>query len=69
MALLLGIDMGATGPKTALLDGDGQVKDEAASEYSTSHPFAGWAEQNPEMWWEGLRSTVHELTISATARP
>jgi xylulokinase len=65
MALLLGVDIGTTGLKAALLDGHGKVLAEAAREHATSHPFSGWAEQDPEMWWKALRSTVREIISKA----
>ena len=67
MTLLLGVDIGTTGLKSALLDGDGTVLAEASREYPTCHPAPGWAEQDPELWWDALRATVTEVVTAAGA--
>lgn len=60
-ALLMGIDIGTTGCKTLLTDAEGNI---LASEiegypfYSLKH---GWAEQNPEDWWTGVKSTIKRV--------
>ncbi|HZQ10095.1 MAG TPA: xylulokinase [Anaerolineae bacterium] len=52
--LLLGIDVGTSHVKAALVTLQGQVVAQAQTQYSTQYPRAGWAEQNPEDWWAGV---------------
>ncbi len=53
MQALLGIDLGTTGVKAALFAaGDGHVLSSAFVDYPLFHPHPGWAEQNPEDWWQ-----------------
>jgi len=61
MALLLGIDIGTTGTKTLLIDEAGRVVDSASAEYPLLSPRPGWAEQDPEEWWNAAVATIREL--------
>ena len=49
---LLGIDIGTSGTKTVLFDEQGQVLAAYTGEYPLSQPHNGWAEQDPEDWWD-----------------
>ncbi len=48
---LLGVDVGTTGIKAALVDEQGKVVVSASTSYPLLTPFSGWAEQDPETWW------------------
>ena len=48
--LVLGIDLGTTSLKAAVLDRDGGCRVRFARSYETSRPAAGMAEQDPEDW-------------------
>ncbi len=53
MQALLGIDLGTTGVKAALFaTEDGHVLASAFVEYLLMHPHPGWAEQDPQDWWQ-----------------
>jgi len=58
MAYLLGIDIGTSGTKTVLFDTHGNSIASALEEYPLYQPHTGWAEQNPEDWWN---ATVHTI--------
>ena len=59
MDALLGIDLGTTGVKAALFAADdGRVLSWAFVDYPLSHPHPGWAEQNPEEWWQATLSAI-----------
>jgi xylulokinase len=62
---LLGIDIGTSGLKCVLVDGDGQVLDHAFRAYAPSTPRPGWAEQDPEIWVEAALSAVSEVVARA----
>lgn len=51
MSHLIGVDVGTTGVKAILMDGQGAVRASATESYSTSMPQPLWAEQEPEHWW------------------
>ena len=74
MQALLGIDLGTTGVKVALFAAeDGHVISMAFVEYPLVHPQPGWAEQDPELWWQAtltamrscLSGAMHHLGRSA----
>ena len=66
MDALLGIDLGTSGVKAALFAAeDGQVISWAFVDYPLYHPFPGWAEQNPEEWWQGTLTAIRTCLSSA----
>ena len=52
MTYLIGIDIGTSGTKTVLFDIEGNMVSSALKEYPMYQPNIGWAEQNPEDWWD-----------------
>lgn len=58
MKYLIGIDIGTSGTKTVLFDTDGNVIKSKTCEYPLYQPHNGWAEQNPEEWWDAVRETL-----------
>ena len=70
MKYLLGIDVGTSGTKTALFDTKGTVIASSTFEYPMSQPQNGWAEQNPEDWWQasvdGIKSVIEKSGVSGT---
>ena len=62
--MYMGIDIGTSAVKCAVIDGEGSVVDQASAPLSVSRPQPLWSEQNPADWWSatnlavgGLRST------------
>lgn len=70
MAYLLGIDIGTSGTKTVLFDEVGYTVASALEEYPLYQPSIGWAEQDPEDWWQatvaGVRSVLAKSGIKAS---
>ena len=58
MKYLIGIDIGTSGTKTVLFDLDGNIIKSKTVEYPIYQPCNGWAEQNPEDWWNAVRETL-----------
>src|SRR6266496_109317 len=59
MQALLGVDLGTTGVKAALFAAeDGHVISWAFVDYPLMHPHPGWAEQDPEDWWQATISAI-----------
>jgi len=58
---LLGLDIGTSGTKTVLFDKEGAVVASATAEYPLYSPQNGWAEQEPEDWWNATVETVRTV--------
>ncbi len=59
--MYLGIDLGTSGVKAVLLDGDGRVAGQASAPLAVSTPRPLWSEQAPEDWWTAAGRAVEEL--------
>jgi xylulokinase len=59
--LALGIDVGTSSCKTILIDAAGAVIDSARREYSVHSSRYGWAEQDPEDWFQAFRQGLAEI--------
>jgi xylulokinase len=67
MSVLIGIDIGTSSAKTAVIAAEsGQVLSSAAEEYPVSQPQPGYAEQNPDNWWRATIHTVQAAISQAT---
>jgi xylulokinase len=66
---ILAHDLGTTGDKATLFDDSGALHSSAFAPYETTYPHSGWAEQDPNDWWDALcQSTRHLVThTSVTA--
>ncbi|MEN8118669.1 MAG: FGGY family carbohydrate kinase [Bacteroidota bacterium] len=70
---LLGFDIGSSSVKASLIDGEnGNL---VASSFHpkqemkiTAHK-AGWAEQDPELWWKNLKLALAEILIESNVNP
>lgn len=51
---LLGIDIGTSACKVAAFNREGEVVAAANRDYPVYYPKEGWAEQNPEHWWDAV---------------
>jgi len=63
MALLLGLDVGTSGCKAVLITPDGSVVAETTSEYPMAVPRPGWAEQDPEGWWQATIDSIKQVLV------
>ncbi|MBD3759087.1 MAG: xylulokinase, partial [Microbacterium sp.] len=61
----LGIDLGTSGVKAALIDPTGTVVAEAHQPLSVSRPHPGWSEQGPEDWWQATLAALDALAAKA----
>jgi len=61
MEYLLGIDIGTSGTKTVLFDTEGKVIASSTMEYPLYQPQNGWAEQEPEDWWNATAGTIRNV--------
>lgn len=67
--LILAHDLGTTGNKATLYDGDGQVLAGSFYGYQTTIPRITWAEQNPEDWWQAVCVSTKHLLAAARVEP
>jgi xylulokinase len=58
--MLLGVDLGTSSVKAALVDGGGSVVSEGSAPYSVGHPVSGWAESDPDEWWQGASAAIRQ---------
>jgi len=58
--MYLGIDLGTGSVKASLLDGGLQAVSEASRRYTNAAPRPGWAEIDPEQWWQATVEAVRE---------
>ncbi|MCF8405730.1 MAG: carbohydrate kinase [Bacteroidales bacterium] len=69
----LGIDIGSSSVKVSVLDGDsGNCLDGVSypeNELTIDAPRAGWAEQDPEMWWNATVNAIHLLLKGKKFKP
>ena len=59
--LLVGLDIGTTGAKAIVSDRHGRMLAQASEEYPTHFPQPGWAEQDPEVWWQAARHVLNKV--------
>ena len=62
MKYLIGIDVGTSGTKSVLFDTDGRIIASATEEYPMYQPKNGWAEEDPDDWWDAACKTLKKLT-------
>jgi xylulokinase len=58
---LLGIDLGTSGLRVLLTDGEGKSLASVERSYASVHPAPGWSEQSPDIWVEKLEEAIAEL--------
>jgi xylulokinase len=59
--LTVGIDVGTTATKAVLADLEGKLLRERTAGYAYAKPRPGWAEQDPEDWWQAVCSALREI--------
>jgi xylulokinase len=56
--LFLGLDIGTSGVKAILVESSGEVAAATTTPLALSTPRPGWAEQNPEDWWDATIKSI-----------
>jgi xylulokinase len=62
---LLGIDLGTSSVKVVVLELDGAVQSVATVEYPVDIPQPGYAEQDPERWWQAVIGATRQAIARA----
>jgi len=65
METALGIDLGTSAAKAVLLDEAGRTLASATASYPIASPLPGWAEQDPQQWWDAVCAAVRALRQGA----
>jgi xylulokinase len=58
--MFLGLDLGTRSLKALVMDVDGSTVGTGSAEYPMTTPQPGWAESDPQAWWEAAGTAVHE---------
>jgi len=66
---LLGIDMGSGSCKAVVFAAEGTILAQSAREYATVSPRPGWAEMDPEVFWEALVDVTREVAARVPSDP
>ena len=69
MAYVIGVDGGTESLRAFVFDLEGRPKASHATPYETAFPQPGWAEQNPEDWWQALGQSVQGAMAGAGISP
>ncbi len=67
--LLMGIDVGTQSIRAALVDSDGCVLTSAATPQDMHTPRPGWAEQDPQVWWDSVVANIRRVLAEAGVPP
>lgn len=66
---LMGIDIGTSSCKVAVFTTDGEVVAQCNGNYRVYYPQRGWAEQDPDEWWDVVCSTISLVLKSGNIDP
>jgi xylulokinase len=61
MKYLLGIDIGTSSTRSLLLEESGEIIAIGQKVYDFDTPRLGWAEQEPEVWWNAAKETIQQV--------
>lgn len=67
--LLMGIDIGTQSLRAALLDLDGHVIASASAPQDMQTPRPGWAEQDPQVWWDSVVANIRQVLAQVQVPP
>lgn len=69
MRYVIGVDIGTSGTKTVLFDEKGTSIESYLVEYPMFQPKIGWAEQDPEDWWNATYTSIKEVITNSGINP
>lgn len=69
MGYLAGIDLGTSSVKTLIMDPEGKTLAVSHADYDVTTSKIGYAEQDPQIWWNHTVRTIGEALENAGIRP
>lgn len=66
---ILSHDMGTSSDKAILVSISGEIIGEVKKEYPIYHPHPGWAEQDPQDWWNAVCDTTLAVLANTQVNP
>ncbi|MHB0876203.1 MAG: xylulokinase [Anaerolineae bacterium] len=66
--MLLGIDLGTSSLRSAVVDDRGRILGIGQHEYTIDTPRPGWAEQDPDVWWHAACQATRAALTQADVR-
>jgi xylulokinase len=66
---LLGIDLGTSSVKAIIIDEQAHILGVGSREYPINVPQPGWAEQNPDDWWQATILAIRQAQQQAGQQP
>ena len=66
-AILLGVDCGTQSTKAVAYRATGEVLSRASRPNEVSSPHLGWAEQDANSWWHGIRHVLRDVLPPSSA--
>ena len=69
MRYVIGVDIGTSGTKTVLFDEKGNAVASYLVEYPLYQPKIGWAEQDPEDWWNATHTSIKAVIEKSGVSP
>ncbi len=60
--MFVGIDLGTSGVKVALIDNEGRLVASETSALTVQQPKPLWSEQDPDSWWTATKNAIHSLS-------
>ena len=69
MGYLMGIDLGTSSVKVLLADAEGRTKGIGQVGYEVLTPEIGYAEQNPEEWWDCTKQAIRQALEKSGVSP
>ena len=58
---ILASDLGTSATKTSVIDMEGHIIGTAQQGYQVEYPHKGWAEQDPQVYWEAIKVTARRV--------
>jgi len=69
MNYLIGMDIGTSSTRAVIIDENGNLISSATSDYPLITPKPGWAEQNPNDWWNASVTVLKKVIDTSGVSP
>ena len=67
--LLLGLDIGTSGVKVGIADGEGHLLGLGRASHENETPEPGWVQCDAEVWWQGVLASLRQACDEAGVKP